>query len=425
MLREMLIKRKDNETYIAVTCDRQLVEIFWPSPDQRNLVGNIYIGRVESVLPGMQAAFINIGLERNSFLYAADALSPTEIAEHEWGGDTERPEARPIGDLVQCDQQVMVQIFKEPTESKGARVTMQPSLPGRYVVLLPRGNYIAVSRRIEAESERERLRSQLREQLPPQMGAIVRTVAAAAKPEQITADLRQLAGQWQQILQRADDGAQAPELLYSDFNLLHKVIRDTGSGDIDRIVLANAEDFAYTAAICDEVAPGLRALLLLQESRDLFFDYDIYNQAERALRRKVWLKSGGYIIIDQTEALTAIDVNTGKYVGENNLMETVLKTNMEAVEETARQLRLRNIGGIVIIDFIDIENEADKKILLDELINQTKNDRMRVTVMGMTELGLVELTRKKVGPSLSSIMEKKCTSCGGKGKIFLGFPGKY
>ncbi|NLF80521.1 MAG: Rne/Rng family ribonuclease [Clostridia bacterium] len=424
MLREMLIKRKDNETYIAITRDRQLTEIFWPSTDHRNLVGNIYLGRAESVLPGMQAAFINIGLERNSFLYAADALSPREIAEQDWGCDSERPQERAIGDLVKRDQQLMVQIFKEPSETKGARVTMQPSLPGRYLVLLPRGNYIAVSRRIEAEAERERLRNQVREQLPPHMGAIMRTVAAAARPEQIAADLQYLLTQWQLIQQRAA-AAQAPKLLYSDFNLLHKVIRDTGVRDIDRIVVANAEEFALVSAACEEVAPALLKLIKLEESRDLFFDYDIYNQAERALRRKVWLKSGGYIIIDQTEALTAIDVNTGKYVGENNLNATVLKTNLEAVEEIARQLRLRNIGGIVIIDFIDIDEETDKKTLLDALINETKNDRMRVTVLGMTQLGLVELTRKKVGHSLSAVMEKKCNSCGGKGKIPVGFPGKY
>lgn len=415
-MREMLIRINDNAPSIAITQDRQLSEMFLPSPDRQNLVGNIYLGKVENVLPGMQAAFINIGLEKNSFLYVEDAENPKEAEAALTDCEAKKEKRCSISDLVKPDQHVMVQVFKEPLGSKGARVTMQPSLPGRYTVLLPLGNYVAVSRRIEDESERERLKVMVRDQLPPYMGAIVRTAASAAAPEAVRDDLRLLVKQWQQILERS---AQAipPALIHRDLDLLKKVIRDTGDADIDRIVAGNEVDFGVVAALCDQLAPSLRPKLVLRESADIFFDYDIYNQMERALRRKVWLKSGGYIIIDQTEALTVIDVNTGKYVGENNLADTVMRTNLEAVTEIARQLRLRNIGGIIIIDFIDIYDSEDKKKLLEELNKEVEADRVRTTVMGMTQLGLVELTRKKVGRSLSSVMEKTCPYCSGKGRV--------
>ncbi len=412
-MREMLIKIKNKEAFIAMTNDRQLIEVFLPRQDHQNLFGNIYLGKVENVLPGMQAAFINIGLEKNSFLYVEDALAPASI-----NGQGKLPSAdrtRPINELVKPGQQVMVQLFKEPAGTKGARVTMYPSLPGRFVVLLPMGDYIAVSRRIEAEEQREQLKELVRSELPEHMGAIIRTVAGSAPPQAILADLHRLIKEWHRIQGRAAK-ATSPALLYSDFDMLKRVIRDTNADDIDKIVVANAEDYEEVSDICESIAPGLRDALIIRESNDLFGDYDIYSQMERALHRKIWLKSGGYIIIDQTEALTAIDVNTGKYIGENDLASTVFKTNMEAVVEIARQLRLRNIGGIVIIDFIDMDDPEDKQKLLDELNERMKEDRVRITVMGMTQLGLVELTRKKVGHDLSSVIEKECPYCGGKGK---------
>lgn len=412
-MREMLIKTQGKETSIAITNDRQLVEVFLPRQDHQNLLGNIYLGKIENVLPGMQAAFINIGLEKNSFLYVEDAFNPAAAYNGEQSA-SERP--RPISELVKPGQQVMVQLFKEPTGTKGARVTMYPSLPGRFVVLLPLGDYIAVSRRIEDETQRERLKTLLRAELPERMGAIIRTVAGNAPEELILADLRRLIKEWRRIQGRAAKAA-SPALLHSDFDMLQRVIRDTSADDIDKIVVANEEDYEEVSDICEAIAPGLRDELILRESKDLFLDYDIYAQMERALHRKIWLKSGGYIIIDQTEALTAIDVNTGKYIGESDLSATVFKTNMEAVAEIIRQLRLRNIGGIIIIDFIDMDDPEDKQRLLDELKERVKEDRVRITVMGMTQLGLVEMTRKKVGHDLSSVIEQECPQCGGKGKI--------
>ena len=422
MPREMLIKIKDGETAVAITADRQLDELFLPRQDHQDLLGNIYWGRVENVLPGMQAAFIDIGLAKNSFLYVEDALSPGQVSGALLPGEGPKDRQRSISELVHHDQQIMVQIFKEPFGTKGARVTMHPSLPGRYVVLLPKGDYIAVSRRIENETERERLKELIRTELPAGMGAIVRTVAAVTSPETILDDLRSLLKEWKRILGRAAK-ANPPELLYSDCDLLRKMIRDTNAADIDRILVGSEDEFEMVSGVCDVLAPGLKSRLKLCECDDLFAEYDIYTQIERAMRRKVWLKSGGYIIFDQTEALTAIDVNTGKYVGEDNLADTVFKTNMEAVAEIARQLRLRNIGGIVIIDFIDMDNVEDRRKLLDALTAEVRSDRVRVTVMGITQLGLVELTRKKVGHSLSSVIETECPVCGGKGRVMNGMSG--
>ncbi|MBQ1501443.1 MAG: Rne/Rng family ribonuclease [Firmicutes bacterium] len=418
-MREMLIRLNGDEAAVAMTADRRLEELFLPRQKDQALLGNIYLGRVENVLPGMQAAFINIGLPKNSFLYVADALSPGQVSGALTEEELPKDRQRSISQVVKKDQQVMVQVFKEPFGTKGARVTMQPSLPGRYVVLLPKGDYIAVSRRIEDESERERLKELIHAELPEGMGAIVRTVAAVTEPAVILSDLRSLVKEWRRIQGRAAKAA-PPQLLYSDSDLLRKVIRDTNPADIDRILVGSEEELAQVSEVCDIVAPALKNCLKLEKSSDIFADYDVYGQTERAMLRKVWLKSGGYIIIDRTEALTAIDVNTGKYVGKDNLAETVFATNMEAVEEIARQLRLRNIGGIVIIDFIDMDNAEDKKKLLDALSAAVKTDRVRVTVMGITQLGLVELTRKKVGHSLSSVIETECSVCGGKGRVIGG-----
>lgn len=414
MEKEMLIRLHDNDVAIALVEDRRLAEVHLPSPAGEQLLGNIYLGQVENVLPGMQAAFVNIGLEKNSFLYVEDALPaagrlPGAAQPESQGGE------RRIDELVRKNQQIVVQIFKEPSGTKGARVTMQPSLPGRYLVLLPCGDYIAVSRRIADEAERDRLKALVREDLPANMGAIVRTVAEHAPRETLAADLKLLLKEWRRIQGRAVKSS-APALLHHDTDLLNRVVRDTNPQDVDRILVGSEDAFERVSDIISVTAPALRDKLVCRDARDLFLDYDIYSQMEQALSRKVWLKSGGYIIIDQMEALTSIDVNTGKYVGERNLNDTVFKTNMEAVTEIARQLRLRNIGGIVIIDFIDLDNVEDKDRLLAALEAEMAKDRVRVTVMGMTQLGLVELTRKKVGHNLSSVIEAECPHCGGRGK---------
>ena len=415
MSKDMLVRFVGAEAAVALMEDRRLDEIALPRRDNAHLLGNIYLGQVENVLPGMQAAFVNIGLEKNSFLYVEDAIptdSRRQAEERAKGADKDRS----ISDLVKKGQQIIVQIFKEPSGTKGARVTMQPSLPGRYLVLLPCGNYIAVSRRIENEEERERLKELIRADLPANMGVIIRTVAEHADHQVLLNELRSLLKTWRRIQGWAVKSS-APSLLHSDMDLLERTIRDTNPADVDRILVADEEAYEKVCEAAGNIAPALQSKVILEESGDLFLDYDVYSQIERALQRKVWLKSGGYIIIDQMEALTAIDVNTGKYVGERSLNDTVFKTNMEAVTEIARQLRLRNIGGIVIIDFIDMDNAEDKSRLLEALEQEMKKDRIRITVMGITQLGLVELTRKKIGHDLSSALEVECRSCAGKGRL--------
>ncbi|MBQ6808887.1 MAG: Rne/Rng family ribonuclease [Firmicutes bacterium] len=413
MNKDILIHFEGDSAAVAILEERRLMEVYPPHGDENHLLGNIYLGKVENVLPGMQAAFVNIGLEKNSFLYVEDVLAPMAAYA---SPAQEGKERRAINELVKKGQQLTVQIFKEPSGTKGARVTMHPSLPGRYLVLLPCGDYIAVSRRIEDEAERERLKNLIREELPPHMGAIIRTVAENASADPLLNDLRTLVKEWKRILGKAAK-SNAPMLLHSDMDQLRRVIRSANPADPGNILVASEADFERVEDVINAVAPGLRSHLKLQESKNLFQDYDVYAQMERALARKVWLPSGGYIIVDQVEALTAIDVNTGKYVGESNLNDTVFKTNMEAVVEIARQLRLRNIGGIIIIDFIDMEEDEDREKLLKALEEEMKKDRIRVTVMGMTQLGLVELTRKKNGHDLTSLVEKECSCCGGKGRV--------
>ena len=413
-MKKQLIIRIDNKgEAVAVLENNQLAEVYLPAKDDARLIGNIYLGRVDNVLPGMQAAFVDIGLEKNSFLYVEDAMSQQTPA---YAANEEAPRKRNINELVKKDQQLIAQIFKEPSGSKGARITMYPSLPGRYLVLLPCGDYIAVSRRIEDEEDRERLKDLIRGELPDNMGVIIRTVARDADKQALIADLKQLIKMWRRIQGRSAK-AVAPEILHQDLDLLSRVIRDANQDEVEKIIVSNQDVFEHVEELIEDIAPELKSALHIKECADTFLEFDIYNQLERALRRKVWLESGGYIIIDQVEALTVVDVNTGKYVGESNLNDTVYKTNLEAVQEIVRQLRLRNIGGIVIIDFIDMDDEECRVNLLKALEEETKKDRVRITIMGMTHLGLVELTRKKIGHDLSYQIEKECPSCGGKGRI--------
>ncbi len=412
MYRELLIIIEEEDTTIALMDDRQLSEIYFQQSPSKHLIGNIYKGVVENVLPGMQAAFVDIGLEKNSFLYVDDVLPPTRLDE-----ETVSSQRHSIDELLKVGQEVLVQVFKEPYGSKGARVTMQYTLPGRYLVLLPNDNYIAVSRRIEDNCKRERLKELVKEILPKEMGVIIRTVAENVGQEELAADLKLLVKQWRRIQGKS---VKSPPLalIHRDLDLLKRIIRDTNAADLERIVVNSWETAEKVKELIIALAPTLLQEVIVRDDVDLFDEYDIFGQMEKALRRKVWLKSGGYIVFDQMEALTAVDVNTGKYVGSNDLSETIFKTNAEAAVEIARQLRLRNIGGIIIVDFIDMENIADKQKLLALMETELKKDRTRVTLMGMTQLGLIEMTRKKIGHDISHDAEKECPFCAGKGRIF-------
>lgn len=413
MFKEIVVHITPEETVVAVLEEHKLVEIYIERSLNQRLVGNIYRGKVANVLPGMQAAFIDIGLEKNAFLYVEDAF-PGRVTGSEEEVD-EPQQVRPnIGDLLREGQTITVQVIKEPFGTKGARVTTNITLPGRYLVLMPTLNYIGVSRRIEGESERNRLKAIAGELCRDGIGAIVRTVAAGANADELKEDFNSLYKLWQKIKNRPTGAT--PALIHRDLELLERVLRDILAEDINRILVNSKEAYQKTQEFAEIFAPYLKYKIVLKEA-DLLKEYNIPAQIEQALKRKVWLDCGGYIVIDQVEALTVIDVNTGKYVGGTTLADTVLKTNLEAAREIARQLRLRNIGGIVIIDFIDMNDNGHRELVLETLEQELKKDRTKTNVLGITQLGLVELTRKKSCQGLGSMLQKDCPYCQGKGKV--------
>ncbi|NPV29282.1 MAG: Rne/Rng family ribonuclease [Firmicutes bacterium] len=412
MLKEILIDVTKEETKVGVLENRRLVEVYLERSFQMRLAGNIYKGRVENVLPGMQAAFVNIGLERNAFLYVEDV-------QHVPGAPELAPEkgarSLAIENLLQEGQELLVQVVKEPFGTKGARVTTQLTLPGRYVVLLPGMECIGVSRRIGTERERERLKALAEKVCPPGMGLIVRTVADGISREELQGDVLALYELWNRIQEKARRSP-APALIHQELELVSWVLRDLFGDDVDRLLINEQEAYEKVLELLEVVAPHLRSRVFLVET-DLWEEYGLEQEITRALRPKVWLRSGGYLVIDEAEALTVIDVNTGKYTGSRSFAETVFRTNLEAVQEIVRQLRLRNLGGIVIIDFIDMESPEHQAEVLRRLEEELKKDKTRTYVLGLTQLGLVELTRQKVRPSLSSLLEKPCPYCEGKGRV--------
>lgn len=411
MKTEILVHATPEETWVAVLEDRVLVELYVEQGKVERLSGNIYKGRVKNVLPGMQAAFVDIGLERNAFLYAADASARR--------ASRSRQDGKPmnIKQLLQPGQQVVVQVVKEPGETKGARVSMRLSLPGRNLVLMPGTDHVGVSRRIQDEKERERLRQAAKNIKPSGMGLIVRTVAAGMEEDEFAQDVDFLLRLYNTIKRRSRS-ATAPAVLYRDLNLVYRIVRDLFTPDVDRFVVDSREVYERTLELLSIMSPELKSRVeYFEPGKDLLLTYALESDVEKAFRRKVWLKCGGYIVIDQTEALTAIDVNTGKFVGSTSLQATVLKTNLEAVQEIARQIRLRNIGGIIVVDFIDMDDPEAKNQVVTALEEQLKRDKVKAQVLGLTKLGLVEITRKKERRSLESVFLKPCPYCQGKGKV--------
>jgi len=415
MLKEIIINVTEEETKVGVLEDKVLVELYIERSLNQRLVGNIYKGKVENVLPGMQAAFVDIGLEKNAFLYVEEAI-PNRVPGEQGEREDELPKPT-ISDVVKSGQDIMVQITKEPIGTKGPRVTTHVTLPGRFLVLMPNVDYVGISRRIEDEEERERLRS-IAERLKPEgMGVIVRTVAEGTSEEEFQQDMFLLTKLWKKIQNRAAHGP-VPNIIHKDLELVQRILRDLFTEDIDRLVIDSRYDYEKVLELLDLIAPHLKAKVQLVEGKNVFEEYGLELELDKILKRKVWLKCGGYIVIDQTEALTAIDVNTGKYVGTSNLAETVLNTNLDAAVEIARQLRLRNIGGIIIIDFIDMVSDEDRQKVLQALEEEIKKDKTKTNILGITQLGLVEMTRKKVRQGIESVLQKTCPYCDGKGKVF-------
>jgi len=413
MLKEIVVNVGEEETRVAVLEDKVLVEIYIERSINQRLVGNIFKGRVENVLPGMQAAFVNIGLEKNAFLYVEDALPSNSP---EGSGQTGYTLGANICDILKQGQEIMVQIVKEPIGTKGPRVTTHITLPGRFLVLMPTVDYIGISRRIESEKERDRLKDLASRVKPEGMGVIVRTVAEGVEEEELRQDIALLTKLWRKILSRAAHGT-VPNVVHRDLELVQRILRDVFTEDVDRLILDSRYEYEKVLELVDISDPRLKLKVFLDERENIFTEYGIEQEIEKALKQKVWLKCGGYLVIDQAEALTAIDVNTGKYVGTTNLEDTVLKTNLEAASEIARQLRLRKIGGIVIVDFIDMAQEAHRNEVLQALEEEIRKDKTKTNILGITQLGLVEMTRKKVRPSLSEVLQKPCPYCEGRGKV--------
>jgi ribonuclease G len=410
------------ETRVAVQEGNLLTELYLERRRHRSIVGSVYKGTVTNVLPGMQAAFVDIGLAKDAFLYAGDytaTLLPS--AEGDAGidveeGETPRREASsPIEQMLTRGQPVLVQVSKESLGSKGARITSFISLPGRYLVYMPQAKHIGVSRRIRDERERDRLRAALRALELPPGGFILRTNAEGKGEAEFAADVEFLTRLWTQIQARAEQ-ATPPAALHEEADLTFRVIRDLFSPEIDEVIVDDPDVHERILGYVRALVPALEERVKLHTARTPVFDaFGIEKDIEKALRRRVWLKSGGYIVIDHTEALVSIDVNTGKYVGKRDFEQTVLKINLEAVTEVVRQIRLRDLGGIIIIDFIDMEVPEHREQVEKALKRALADDKARTNVLQISELGLVEMTRKRVRQDLRALLSVACPTCRGSG----------
>ncbi|MGC7869993.1 Rne/Rng family ribonuclease [Desulfosporosinus sp. SYSU MS00001] len=411
---EQLAKSKSQRIRAAVFEDGDLMDVFEDEGGSSHLVGNIYRGRVENVLPGMQAAFVDIGLEKNAFLYVGDAIpSPSRFEDEDKGSSVIQER---IENILKPRQELLVQITKEPVSTKGARISVNLTLPGRYVVLLPQVSYIGVSRKISDAQERARLKDLAEKVKPEGMGVIIRTLAVGVDGEEIAEDIGHLVTTWQ-ALERKIPHVSVPGLVHKDVDLVSRLVRDWVDQDVEKITVDQEETAETLRQALREIEHPAVKRIFVMPGEDLFGRYGVDDEIRKALRSKVWLKSGGYLIIQQTEALSVIDVNTGKYVGQRSLEETVVHTNLEAAGEIARQLRLRNLGGIIIIDFIDMAAKENQQQVIEALEAACAVDKTKSQVLGLTQLGLVEMTRKKVGQTLAVRYTAPCPTCDGSGRV--------
>ncbi len=408
MNEQILINVTPQESRVAILEQGAVQELHVERGSNRGLVGNVYLGRVGRVLPGMQSAFIEIGLARAAFLHVAEVWSGNKTAEQ-----------KPIEKLLHEGQTIVVQVIKDPIGSKGARLSTQISFAGRLLVYLPQDQHIGISQRIEDEAEREHLREKVHALMPPSEtgGFIVRTVAETATDEELTADIEYLIKLWRGILGKSKTAA-PQALLYQDLDLTLRALRDLVTSETERIIVDSRDTHLKLTQFAEQYSrKSLSVLEHYAGDRPLFDLFGVEDEIERALKRRVDLKSGGYVIIDQTEALTTVDVNTGAFVSGRSFDDTIFKTNLEATQAIARQLRLRNLGGIIIVDFIDMDNDEHKNAVLAEFNKGLSRDRTRITVNGFTQLGLVEMTRKRTRESLAHVLCESCPTCSGRGEI--------
>jgi len=435
MSSELIIHSRPYETRVALAENGVVVELHIERKTGQELMGNIYRGRVVRVLPGMQAAFVDIGLERSAFLYVSDVHQDLMELEqmmldnraeiHTEGPpnpedllvERRREISLNIEDLLREGQDVMVQIAKEPIGTKGARLTCQISLPGRHLVLMPNVDHIGISRKIEDPVERDRLKATVLEIRPGRFGFIVRTASEGADKNKLKSEMDFLQKLWTSIQEKMVKHT-SPGLLYKDLGISLRSVRDLFTREVDRLVIDSKEEYSAIMEFIETFVPALKYSVDLYEGPEPIFDfYGIEMELSRALDKKIWLKSGGYIVIELTEALTAIDVNTGSYVGSRNLEETILKTNLEAVKEIAYQLRLRNLGGLIVIDFIDMEKKSNREKVFTTLKEALTKDKAKTHVLKMSELGLIEMTRKRTRENLNRFLSEPCFYCEGRGSL--------
>ena len=462
MKREILINGGPRETRVAILEDDRLVELLVDRPEHRRLVGDIYLGRVEAVLPGIQAAFVDIGQDKSAFLHASDLLEPDE--EDENGEEGEEPNGEEVEDdqsspsppsppsqrgrrksrsaganggrgngpsrsrrqlpdieeALKKGQVLPVQVTKEPISTKGSRVTAQISLPGRFLVYMPFGSKVGISRKIESREQRARLRDMVTGLLPKDSGGvIVRTVAEGVTEDHFRREIQSLIGQWKKIKRKQFYTRKAPSLLLRETSLTRGLIRDVFSDKVDALWVDNKELHHEVEQYLEQVDPELMSRVHFYEEETPLFDrFDIESEIKNLFRPRVDLPTGGYLIVQPTEALVSIDINTGRYTGKKDPEKTILRTNLEAAREIARQLRLRDLGGIIVVDFIDMDTRANRDKVLQELRNHLARDRARTKTLGVSELGLVEMTRQRIRPSLYASMSTDCPTCAGGGRVF-------
>lgn len=433
-MRDIIVNATSREIRVAVCEEGTVAELYIEHPQANGIVGNIYKGYVSSVLPGIQAAFVDIGLSKAGFLYVADIyhdqpdqtwLPPSLLLDERPGFALGALESSPaslappmrIEHILEEGQDILVQVVKEPVGTKGCRLTSYLTLPGRYLVLMPGVNHIGISRRIPSEAEKMRLRDLVLPLLPAGMGCIIRTLSTEATVPELQADIAFLTTLWQEV-QRTATAATAPHLVHRELDLLLRTLRDLLATSIDSCIIDEVGAYSRALAFVQTYLPHLAGKLQQYAKATPIFDaFNIERQLEQALLPQVRLKSGGFITIDHTEALVAIDVNTGRYVGTRDPAETILKTNLEAADEVVRQLRLRNIGGLIIIDFIDMDHEEHKAIVSQRLIERLQTDRARTKVLSISELGLVEMTRQRMRAGLHHVLCEPCTFCHGTGLV--------
>jgi ribonuclease G len=434
MYKQLIVNVSDHETRVALLEDGTIVELYVDRGGDSDVIGNIYKGKILRVLPGMQAAFVDIGLHQAAFIYVDDVYN-NDFKEYArmFQIDTEEPNSDmesnlesevfnsrrnfQIEELISEGQEMLAQVVKSPIGTKGARISSNISLPGRFLVLMPTSDHIGISRRIEREDERERLRSAVRDLRSNSYGYIVRTAAEGEPAEKLASEMSFLNNLWENI-QKKFEKAPTPSLLHQEISVSLRAVRDLLIHEVEKLVIDSKPTYDAVLSFLNIYMPGLKDHVVFYEGTEPVFDaYNLEGDISRALKRKVWLKSGGYITIEHTEALVAIDVNTGRYVGKHNLEETILETNLEALKEIAYQIRLRDIGGIIIIDFIDMDKKSNQEKVFNALNEALLKDKSKTHVLPMSEMGLIQMTRKRTREPLTRIMCEPCYYCDGEGYI--------